>query len=586
MIYATLLCLLSMCLLASIAITAPATPANPNGAGNPATPATPNPGTTCDHPEHLTAAGAIRKGCDYLLAHQNDDGSWASLSFHKGTSPTVLTSMATYALMEVGYPASDERISKALDWLKANYAGDNATYTLGFRAHAWLLANRSTKGKFTSVAQKDLHMVVKSTSTGAYNYICSGKPFVGRWDNSNSQYGLYAAWAAASYSPSGKTKLNGVSTAYWNKVLQHWVLQQNRDGGWGYTAKKKTTMLMTQAGLASLFVCEKASPNSKTSPEAGIREGLAWLNANYPACDADPASYGITGWKIYYHYFGMQRIAMASGIKRFGGKAWFTTAKTDLLASQAADGSWPGSGIGKTQKTNITSTAWALMVLARASRPLPFMSMDYLSGDCPGEHRVGLQNLLAYFEQELEQPLQWQDVSVKSREADWTESEMILLPAARAGRLAKTDKWKAFLQAGGAFLIHGEEGAKTMEELLKADYPELTVVKLDKNHRLAKSPYKLKSTKGVTLVLNGETVLAVCTEESFRETWKNKDFKKNPDSFQLPLNLYFLAKEQAKAAAAAKKDAPTDPDDLNAQPDDWDDDKPGNGNGKDKDKGF
>ena len=67
-------------------------------------------------------------------------------------------------------------------------------------------------------------------------------------DRSNSQFGVFGAWAVEHAGAE-------IPTAYWTEEDEAWKKDQNLDGGWSYIGKGgQSTPTMTAAGLATLYI--------------------------------------------------------------------------------------------------------------------------------------------------------------------------------------------------------------------------------------------------------------------------------------------------------------------------------------------
>src|SRR5690606_31486244 len=90
--------------------------------------------------------------------------------------------------------------------------------------------------------------------------------------------------------------------------------------------------------------------------QQALAKGHAWLDKHYTADKNPGPNYpnGSRGHDWYYLY-GIERVALASGVKTFAGKDWFETGAARILAAEKGTGR-----IGR----SIVNTSFALMFLA------------------------------------------------------------------------------------------------------------------------------------------------------------------------------------------------------------------------------
>jgi hypothetical protein len=192
-------------------------------------------------------------------------------------------------------------------------------------------------------------------------------------DNSNTQFAVLALWTARRYGLPVENALQ--------RVEKRFRSSQHADGGWGYFGPNKkvspewarSTASMTCAGLLGLAVAdaemaEKTNRRSDAKPvrDAQIRKGLLALSTAIG--DPETASgrrrrvVPTIGGRTYYFLWGLERVAVALGLKTIGKKDWYTWGAELLLANQQNDGSWQGAygACG-------ADTCFALLFLKRAN---------------------------------------------------------------------------------------------------------------------------------------------------------------------------------------------------------------------------
>ena len=310
-----------------------------------------------DGPTFSDAAvkAAIAKGAKFLWSQQEGDGSWAG---HGGDKyPTGPGAMAIYALLESGVNPQEPRMQKALAWLQRT--PDQKVYCLGMRANAWEVANRTTDDKYKEILKSDGRRIIESTADGSFHYDTDGSPKK-NGDNSTSQFGLLAMWAAS---------LNDISirTDIWTKCMNHWIRTQSPEGGWDYRGiGNKPTM--TAAGIASMYVCvdnlyaqafvKKPARAKDFKALAVIQKAINRLDKNFKSWSAGHGN---------YYMYGIERVGLACGYKYFNGKDWYKDGTLQLLKSQKGDGSWG----------EVYATSFSMLFLIRGQHPVLFNKLMY-----------------------------------------------------------------------------------------------------------------------------------------------------------------------------------------------------------------
>ncbi|MCE5277024.1 MAG: DUF4159 domain-containing protein [Planctomycetaceae bacterium] len=489
-------------------------------------------------------AKAIKSAIDFLYSAQNADGSWPA----HGQFKTGPTAMATYALLSAGINPQEERLKKALEWLKAN--DSTHTYDLGLRCYAWHLANNSTLGRYREQLMKEAALLVASTATGSYGYTSDGKPAGG--DHSNSQYGLLGVWAAAA---------DGIdiSPDYWNKVLKHWVGAQCDDGGWQYSGKAavgKNTM--TVAGIATLYICYDYSGLADANPGKrfdAIQKGLDWLDKNFAP-----------GGDGYYNY-GVERVGVAAGYKWFGEHDWYKEIASTLLRTQAPNGAWPG-GWG-----DVPNTSFGLLFLIRGRQPILFNKLQH-GGDWDRRSR-DLAAVTRWVSLNLESEVNWQIVDFKHPVDEWHDASILYITGTSDPKLTPEhlEMLKKFVEDGGTIFTVVQQGGSAfntaMQYAYKMMFPDYPIQPVDAKGALYSSYFDIKKASMFSEVTNGARPLVVHCDEDLAARWTSNRALTDPKNreYQLAYNVarYALDKtsdlparghvfwpKDAKAAANAK----------------------------------
>lgn len=449
---------------------------------------------------------AIDKGVKYLWSQQQEDGSWPG----QGAYVTGPGAMAIYALLEAGVNPQEPRMMKALKWLQDT--PDQKTYCLGMRANAWEVANRTTLDKYKDILKSDVQRIINSTADGSFEYNTEGSP-KSNGDNSTSQFGLLAMWAAS---------LNDIPirNSVWKLCMGHWMRTQSPEGGWNYRGiGNKPTM--TAAGIASMYVCVdnlmaqtfvKKRAIAKDFPELmAIQKGVNRLDKNF-------ANWG--GGHGNYYMYGIERVGLACGYKYFNGKDWYKDGAAHLLGSQGGDGSWGGKPY---------STAFSMLFLIRGQHPVLFNKLQH-KGDWNNRPR-DLAALTRWMSKTYEGTFNWQIVNMEMPIQDWHDAPILVITGSKDPGFAAGDieKLKKFVQQGGTILtvtettFGGTPFSNAMRKAYEQMFPDYKLQTLSKTHELysRKVYYNLPaSALKFEVVSNGVRPMVIHTDKDMAARWQ------------------------------------------------------------------
>ena len=155
----------------------------------------------------------------------------------------------------------------------------------------------------------------------------------------------------------------------------------DRARGWSYLQEPYLpTGSMTTAGIAILAICHDALRrpkrvalyNSKMERAVtrSIQDGFSWLHKNWTV-ERNPGA-GAGNWHFYYLY-GLERAAIFGGRDLIGPYDWYIDGAKLLVRKQGAEGSWHTGFMGESafEASDLVDTAWAILFLAKATRPMP-----------------------------------------------------------------------------------------------------------------------------------------------------------------------------------------------------------------------
>ncbi len=544
--------------------TQPVTPAPPE-----TQPVKPGPATPFPWPMAPTArAGAsfdeqVKQGIDravaYLWSTQRPDGTWKPVELWqvrgdkpgrtrigkidekdliaKIPFPVGTTALMCFALLESGVSPKDPRMARSLAWLAEE--DTTKTYSLGLRANVWEAAMRQG-GQYQKHLARDVARLVKGTKDGNYSYDCPIGNYVG--DNSNSQYGLLGVWAGA------KAHLE-VPKQYWQLVMQYWVSSQNPDGGWAYRSRNPgdSYASMTVAGLASLYVCvdnllvgrfAKCGVNPKVR---SIEKGLTWLAGNIEkvALDSTVPDQKGNEKKLAvdtYYLFGVERVALACGYKRFGKLDWYRAGAKRILGVQRGDGSIPAGAWGRLN----VGTAYAVLFLARGRNPVVFNKLEF-DGDWNNRPN-DLAVLTRWLTWNFERTLNWQIVKIADPVDDWHDAPLLYISGAKDPGFTDEHlaKLRRFVDQGGTLFSVTECGGRhfraKIREAYKKIFPDRKLEPMKSTHELFRVHFKVR-VPSFYIVSNGVRALAIHCDYDLPLYWQQQRHRTYRRIFEVAANV-------------------------------------------------
>lgn len=368
---------------------------------------------------------AIARGATWLRSTQKDNGSLGglvtqgSIQYEIGT-----TALAALALLAAGDRRGDAAVDKAYAYMKARdeafgQSGSRSTYDtsvlLMFVTRYWEGGGEEGPSKpprrgprgpkspcnmppevaswVQDLASWLVRMRKPETSTWGYP--------ANRDDLSNTQYaylGLRAARDCGARIPP-QVFLKGIETLLArqepdgpkvNRVLPNpdptgkpYVVGQDRARGWSYLVEPFTpTGSMTTSGIGILAICNDAllrpkrveayTGETERTVYRAVQDGFAWLDKAW-SVERNPGP-AAANWHFYYLY-GLERAGVLGGRDLVGIHDWYLDGARYLVGKQVADGHWSTGALGDAlyAASDAADTAWAVLFLARATRPAPPM---------------------------------------------------------------------------------------------------------------------------------------------------------------------------------------------------------------------
>lgn len=486
----------------------------------------------------------------HIYDQQSSEGLWHTQGHHprnaEGPEETKNfggpTALNTFALLAAGEPMQDPRLQKSIDWLRENEM--HGTYGVALRAHVWA----TLPEQFMSQLESDAGNLLKSTGNRSrFNYwvhpnrrVTSGaefgtKPRIGRViqrvDNSTTQYGVLAIWEAVKRGAR-------VRDAFWENAVKHFLEQQRSDGGWSYSNEPESRKTMACAGLTVLYIAQQQLFRDRDTPEpnitASIQRALQYLDRNGPVTSAGRGGHSGGG----YYYYGIERVALASGKRRFSGQDWFEAIGKELVKSNKGRGP--------------VEAAFALMFLSRGNVPLWINKLEVPGYDWNNRPN-DLYFLNQYMSQYRQSALGWSVVPIDSDWQDWINTPILYVSGRDALELtdAQVAKLRAYIDHGGMLLANPEKNseafARSIEQLSQRMYPELGRMEpLANNHPLMSllTPVSGARRTRVMSLSNGARDLIVMPRADWGMQWQADTTPGDGAEWAFAVNLYATASER------------------------------------------
>mgnify|MGYP006271508775 CR=1 FL=1 len=407
---------------------------------------------------------AIEAGVKFIYDKQEKWGHWESKAQkpkdHKASHGANgqwggTTSLATYALLSAGEEWQDnEKLTKPLAFLAQT--STYGTYAVGIRAHVWpKLPDESAEINFFDQLREDSNLLVSGhNGKGGYRYVLGEN----NYDNSCTQYGVLGVWEVAKRGVP-------VNPKYWQLVEEHFMNVQSPDGGWGYKGGANSTMPMSAAGLAVLYITldylhtddfrrSGVTPNHPVYKR--INRGLEYFDKNFK-----PTTNG-------YLAVGIERVGLASGRKFFNGQDWYRSIAARMVKSQKENGSIGGGGGG------VVQTAFSLVFLSRGRVPVFANKLEIPDEDWNNRPR-DLAHLTKWASDQFEQDMNWQVISVERDATDWLDAPILYIASHKPLNL--TDKqWrklKRFVDLGGLIVTTADDSSRAFTRSVQEGFEKL-----------------------------------------------------------------------------------------------------------------
>ena len=423
-------------------------------------------------PEQVTSQ-MIKQRVDNLieliLEEQKPDGSWQYSGHNSGSTALHLLALSTAGLTEK-HPA----IQKGIAYLKENFP-DKDTYSMGIYACAFQAIDQR---KYKNEIKKAAAWLQKAQFKGTWNY--SGNA---AGDNSVSQFAILGLKAA-------KDAGIDVPKAVFTNTAKHFILTQNKDGGWGYTGRSGSSPSMTAAALASLSVCNIEKEISleilkgpqfcgKYKDTQAIVRGINWItkymNARNPEAIFSEA----------YTAYAVERVGIFFDQKFIGKYDWYRQGSATILNNNVNNGFY-------------VPKAFKLLFLAKGNTPLLFNKIIWgNSDDWNRRHRDVLHSINS-LSKIFEQKLDWQTCKLDLKDKKFGQAPILYISGLKEFTLSKEEQLalKSFIDDGGTVVfspcLKSKSFISSAIKTLKEIFPGSKFENLPRSHDLRRMFYDLQ----------------------------------------------------------------------------------------------
>jgi len=478
---------------------------------------------------------AIAEAKRYLYAQQGRNGHFRH--YHHHVPHGGQTAIALFALLEAGENQNQAAVKKGLEVL-AGLKTKNL-YIIATRVMV-LSQVRPKKGTpLRTCLEGDLKYLTDQAlrEGGAWGY--GGPERTG--DNSCSQFALLALWEA------DRAGIR-INPALIRMVERAWLRRQRRDSGWTYAGQPNvdtdSTLSMTTAGLASLFICQDVLTNT-CQPYAHRKQVRgAWdfivkrLKPNYI--------------NDGYLAFCIQRVGMASGQKFIGEMDWFAAGAAKLAEPNPRGRGYRGNW------GPVVRASFELIFLARGRIPLTFNKLQHGEQSNWNLHTRDVPHFTEFVRRNFERRMRWQVVKITEDVQKMLDAPILLVAGTQAAKFtpAQWGKLREYSLRGGTLLFVPTHNSKEFLNSVTAGLKDLYAKQRDlsgAHHALEPLPadhplYSLyeKIPNGPTSapmwgVSDGTRLLAVVSQRDLACPWQRRALARGRLDYLLGVNFFLYA---------------------------------------------
>lgn len=420
---------------------------------------------------------SIDRAMAYLERQQTPSGAWTDHPAYNGG----ITALCTLALLNCGVEAQDERISRALKYLRG--LAPSQTYVVSLQIMVFCAAEPKRDLLLIRKLAKWLEdtQITTGNHKGGWSY---PSPAASNGDPSNSQFALLALYEAER----AGVKVNDKT---WRLALQYWQDTQSADGSWPYRGGPGSGS-MTCAGITSLVIAsgelnrgdaeivngEVRCCGEQKSNDA-IEAGLRWLERNF-SVHTNPSGGGPNSAQgnLLYYLYGVERTGRMTARRFLGQHDWYREGADMLVHHQDPLSSY-WKGTGNAESNPLIGTSFALLFMAKGRRPVLVAKVKHGPGDDWNHHRSDLANLTSYVEKKWSRDLTWQvlDPAAASVE-DLLQAPVLFINGKVAPQFTSEQekRLRDYVDRGGFIFAEaccgGGEFDKGFRQLMRRVFPE------------------------------------------------------------------------------------------------------------------
>jgi hypothetical protein len=301
---------------------------------------------------------------------------------------------------------------------------------------------------------------------------------------------------------------------------------------------------MTAAGVASLYLAMDEVDRTvlfQPKPDPVLDAGLRWLTENFEHYSESLSS------DLYLAY-GLERVALAGGIKTLGDHDWYREGATRILNAQLPDGSW-----NYDRGAPIVGTAYALLFLTRGIAPVACAKLQY-NGPWNARSR-DCARFVHWLDKQTERDLRWEVLDAGSNVDDWRTAPILLITGHGDPNFTPEVlmQLRRYVQNGGLIFSCADQGDADFSRAIRQKYAPFVfdrkyeMLAAGENHPAFRINYQVPLDKQPRLyaLSNGVRDGWIHSEEDITASWQAYATARTPH-FEVPANLYFYVTGRSK----------------------------------------